>query len=65
MPNYRGFVRLSSYRVFEFEADNDDLAWDHLEHLTENLSFGRIANEWEESGPDEISIEDVKEISNG
>jgi hypothetical protein len=64
MPKYRAYVVATKYRAFEFEADNDDLAWDHMDTLQHNYrndhdGFLALA---EESGPDEINIDEIEEI---
>lgn len=57
MANYRAVVTVNFYRTFEFEADDIDLAYDHIEHLAEHMGPAYILNEWEESGPEEIFVE--------
>lgn len=61
MPKYRASVTFTQYRAFEFEADDEVLAWDHAEHLIGHRKFD-LLNEADESGPDEIWIDDVSEI---
>lgn len=61
MPKYRASLTFSMYRAFEFEADDDVLAWDHIEHLVAHRGLSLI-NEAEESGPDDIFIDEVEEI---
>jgi hypothetical protein len=61
MPKYRANLTFSMYRAFEFEADDDVLAWDHIEHLVGHRGLSLI-NEADESGPDEIFIDEVEEI---
>ncbi len=61
MPKYRANLTFSMYRAFEFEADDDVLAWDHIEHLVGHRGLSLI-NEADESGPDDIFIDEVVEI---
>lgn len=64
MAKYRAYVTATQYRAFEFEADDADLAWDHMETLVSNYrnEIDRFLTMAEESGPDELFIEDVEEI---
>lgn len=64
MPKYVGYVTSYRYRSFEFEADDDVLAWDHMEQLVNDYqrdpeAFLAMADE---SGPDELVLDDVVEI---
>lgn len=61
MPNYRALLTFTQYRAFEFEADDDELAYDHVEHLIGHRKFA-LLDEADESGPDEIFIDDIQEI---
>ncbi len=61
MPKYRGYITFNQYRAFEFEADDEELAFDHLEHLIGHRKFD-LLDEADESGPDEIYIEGIDEI---
>jgi hypothetical protein len=64
MPKYRAYVTATKYRAFEFEADDDVLAWDHMETLLSNYSndHDRFLAMAEESGPDEMFIDELEEI---
>ena len=64
MPNYRAYVTVNQYRAFEFEADNDELAWDHMDTLLSNYQgeIPRFLALADESGPDEMTLDDVQEI---
>lgn len=64
MPKYVGYITISKYRSFEFEADDADLAWDHLDTLVSNYGE-RLEEMWDESGEDQIFCDDVVEVSNG
>lgn len=55
MAKYKGYATIRMYREFEFEADDDDLAWDHFEKLCQD---GDVLD-WVESGPDDVYPEDV------
>lgn len=64
MPKYVGYVTSTRYRSFEFEADDEVLAWDHFEQLVDNYqrnpeNFLAMATE---SGPDELIVDDVVEL---
>ena len=59
MANYKAYVVVRMYREFDFEADDDDLAWDHIEKLTYDGGPSYVMSQWEESGPDDIYIESV------
>jgi hypothetical protein len=64
MPKYRAYVTAMQYRAFEFEAEDEVLAWDHMETLLHNYqnnidSFLSMAVE---SGPDELILDDIGEI---
>jgi hypothetical protein len=64
MPKYVGYVTQSRYRSFEFEADDEILAWDHFEQLVSDYQrnpedFMGMATE---SGPDLLTVDDVVEI---
>jgi len=61
MPKYRAYVQFVQYRAFEFEADDDDLAFDHIDHMIGHRKFA-LLDEADESGPDEIFIDEVEEI---
>lgn len=61
MPNYRAYMTFTQYRAFEFEADDLELAWDHVEHLIGHRKFA-LLDEATESGPDEIFLDEVEEI---
>lgn len=65
MPQYRAYITARQYRAFEFEADNDELAWDHIEKLVGDHQHGgidRFLAMADESGPDELYIDQVEEI---
>lgn len=64
MPKYVGYLTQSRYRAFEFEADDEVLAWDHFEQLIDNYRHNPeiLMNMAEESGPDELHADDVVEI---
>jgi len=64
MPKYRAYITQNRYRAFEFEADDDELAWDHMETLIHNYynEPDRLIDMAEESGPDEIHIDEIEEI---
>jgi hypothetical protein len=40
MPKYRAKIQLTTYADFEFDADNDSLAFDHMERLMEDYNDG-------------------------
>lgn len=61
MPNYRAYITFNQYRSFEFEADDEVLAYDHIEHVIGHRKFD-LLNEADESGPDEIILDSVEEI---
>ena len=61
MPNYRAYIVQTRYRAFEFEADDEGLAWDHMETLMSNYG-DRIMSLADESGPDEITLDDIEEF---
>ena len=64
MPKYRAYITQQRFRAFEFEADNDDLAWDHMETLIHNYSNepDRLIDMATESGPDNINLDEIEEI---
>ena len=62
MPKYRMYVSFTQYRSFDFEADNEDLAWDHAEQLLEGSYPPSVLLKWEESGPEELQVEEVCEL---
>lgn len=64
MPKYRAYVTSRKYRAFEFEADDDVLAWDHMEQLVGNYQndIERFLDLADESGPDELDIDEIEEI---
>jgi hypothetical protein len=62
MSKYRAYLTINQYRAFEFEADDIDLAFDHMEHLIDHRGLSFIINEATESGPDDIYIEEIEEI---
>jgi hypothetical protein len=64
MPNYRAYVVSNRYRAFEFEADNDELAYDHIEKLINDYQFKQEAflAMSDESGPDELTLDEIEEI---
>lgn len=64
MPKYRAYITSHRYRAFEFEADDETLAWDHMDQLINDYQskaemFLAMADE---SGPDELVLDDVEEI---
>jgi hypothetical protein len=61
MSKYRAYLTFTQYRAFEFEADDDDLAYDHIDHLIDHRGF-LLLTEADESGPDEIYINEIEEI---
>ena len=61
MPKYIGYATVMQYRSFEFEADDDDLAYDHFEMLLDHKGE-RILDEWEESGMTEVVIDQINEV---
>lgn len=61
MAKYRAYLTFTQYRAFEFEADDDELAYDHIEHLIGHRKF-ELLDEADESGPDEIFIDEIQEI---
>jgi hypothetical protein len=61
MSKYRAYLTFTQYRAFEFEADDDDLAYDHIDHLIDHRGFA-LLTEADESGPDEIYINEIEEI---
>jgi hypothetical protein len=63
MARYRARVSYTQYRYFDFEADNEDLAWDHADKLMEVLDVSTIINEWESFHPDALSAEDIELLS--
>lgn len=62
MPKYRAYAVVRFYREFEFEADDDDLAFDHADKLVYDGGASYVLNEWDESGPDDVEIDEVREI---
>lgn len=62
MPKYRAYVTLAQYRSFEFEAEDEELAWDHADTLILNVGYDRIEREWEESGQTVVLLDDIGEI---
>lgn len=64
MPNYRAYMVLTKYRAFEFEADDDELAYDHMETLIDNYRFNHdgLMAMATESGPDELFLDEIEEI---
>lgn len=62
MPKYIGYVSLSQYRSFEFEAEDEELAWDHMDTLILNSDYDSILNEWDESGEPQILLDDIGEV---
>lgn len=64
MPKYIGYVTQSRYRAFEFEADDEVLAWDHFEQLVNDHQHNHegFISMADESGPDELTVDDVVEI---
>lgn len=62
MPKYKGFAVVRFYREFVFEADDEELAWDHLDKLTYEGGASYVLNEWDESGPDDVYLEEVREL---
>lgn len=62
MPKYKGYATVRFYREFEFEAEDEELAWDHLEHLADHRGPSYIINEWTESGPDDVYLEGIDEL---
>lgn len=63
MPKYRAYVTVRQYRAFDFEADDDQLAFDHIDYLTYDRGAAYVLNEWQESGPDDFFIDEIEEIS--
>ena len=63
MANYRAYVTVKQYRSFEFEADNDELAFDHIEKLTWDNGPSYVLSQWDESGPDDIWIDEIEELA--
>lgn len=61
MPSYIGYVTISQYRSFEFEADDEELAWDHMDTLILNHNYDSILSEWDESGEPQILLDDIGE----
>lgn len=61
MPKYTAYVTVKMYRSFEFEADDIDLAYDHIEHLADHRGPSYILNEFDVSGPEDIFIDDIVE----
>lgn len=61
MPKYIGYATVRMYRSFEFEADDDDLAYDHFDMLIDHKGI-RILDEWQESGPDDVFIDMIDEV---
>lgn len=59
MPKYTGYVTVAQYRSFEFEADDEELAWDHMETLLLNHDEDYILNHWDESGETQVLLDDV------
>lgn len=61
MPKYRAYLTFNQYRAFEFEADDEALAEDHIEHLIGHRKFA-LLDEADESGPDDILLDSIEEI---
>lgn len=64
MPKYRAYVVCNKYRAFEFEADDEILAEDHIEQLLRDYQFkhDRFLAMADESGPDELVLDGIVEI---
>jgi hypothetical protein len=64
MPKYVGYLTQSRYRSFEFEADDEVLAWDHFEKLVDDYRRDpeTLMTMATESGPDELILDDVVEL---
>jgi hypothetical protein len=61
MSKYRAYLVFTQYRSFEFEADDEILAEDHIEHLIGHRRFA-LLDEADESGPDDIMLDAIEEI---
>lgn len=64
MPNYRAYIVQTRYRAFEFEADDEILAHDHIDKLVRDYYNNQEAfmDMADESGPDDFEVNDVEEI---
>jgi hypothetical protein len=64
MPKYRAFIIANKYRAFEYEADDEILAQDHIEQLIYDYQFkqDRFLAMADESGPDELVLDGIVEI---
>jgi hypothetical protein len=61
MSKYRAYLVFTQYRSFEFEAADEILAEDHIEHLIGHRRFA-LLDEADESGPDDIMLDTIEEI---
>jgi hypothetical protein len=64
MPKYRAFIIANKYRAFDFEADDEILAYDHIEQLIHDHQFKHdvFLAMADESGPDELVLDAIEEI---
>ena len=63
MTRYRAWVSLTKYRVIEFDYDGpEDDAWDYATNFVWNTPNRIVEEKWEESGPDEIELEDIVRV---
>lgn len=64
MPQYRAYVTAIQYRAFEFEADDEVMAYDHIEKLIGDYqnSIDRFLTLADELGPDELTLDSIVEI---